>query len=287
MYTHKGHIFIISFFLLWSCSDKEDAIMKYNSNLSFLCGMNTIQTKGYTQFSNGNTAAIYSFTVGDISYFCGGTPMNTTASYYGLLIPDYPIYLPNGCYDFYSVSINTPSFNGLSFSNGRSGDMSNGKDYLWAANKGYNLHNGGVVNFLYNHVACQVKLRIAGNTRITNLSVNHVNYTLPATSGVKIDLSTGVVTMASSLEAPGIIQGNGNSRSFICLPCSIPMQIEFDINATIDGDSVFGKIYKGTLSQQLIGGYSYDIILNLNPDNTFATTCNIIPWQTIVDNITY
>jgi len=278
-------IFLIS--ILFGCSKEPSAPQEELNPVNFFCGLEQEQTKANSVFTSGNTAIIYAFASGEIAANIGGTPLNATASGSGLLSPTSTIFLPKGNYDFYSVSANNVSTPNISFTGGVSGDLANGVDYLWASNKNTTVNNGANVTFAYKHIACQLQIRIVANPRVSGLVVNSVKFTYPITSGVKKNLSTGSISSSGSVTALSNVAGSGNTRNFICLPCTVSSQVEININATIDGQPVTNKTYRATVNQALVGGNSYDIALNMNADNAFSTTCSIIAWQNISNSITY
>lgn len=285
-----SRIYIIIIFLmsiLFGCSKEPSAKQEEFNPVNFFCGLEQVQTKANSVFASGNTAIIYAYASGGTVVNIGGTPLNATASGSGLLSPTSTIFLPKGSYDFYSVSANNSLAQNISFTGGVSGDLANGVDYLWAGNKNITVNNGANVNFAYKHSACQMQIRIVVNPRVSGLVVNSVKFTYPITSGVKMNLSTGSISSSGSVTALNNVSGSGNTRNFICLPCTVSSQVEININATIDGQPVTNKTYRATVNQALVGGNSYDIALNMNTDNTFSTTCSIIAWQNISNSITY
>lgn len=278
-------IFLIS--ILFGCTKEPYAPRDELNPVNFFCGMEQEQTKANSVFASGNIAIIYAYALGGIAVNIGGTPLNATASGSGLLSPTSTIFLPKGNYDFYSVSANNSSAPNISFTSGLSGDLANDVDYLWADNKNTTVNNGANVTFAYKHIACQIQIRIVANPRVSGLVVNSVKFTYPITSGVKINLSTGSISSSGSVSALNYVAGSGNTRNFICLPCTVSTQVEINIGATIDGQPVTNKTYRATVNQALVGGNSYDIALNMNADNVFSTTCSIIAWQNISNSITY
>lgn len=283
-------IYIIIFFLmsmLFGCSKEPSAPQEEINTINFFCGMEQAQTKANSVFASGNTAIIYAYASGGIAANIGGTPLNATALGSGLLSPASTIFLPKGSYDFYSVSANNSLVQNISFTGGVSGDLANGVDYLWAGNKNITVNNGANVTFAYKHIACQLQIRIVANLRVSGLVVNSVKFTYPITSGVKMNLSTGSISSSGSVSALNNVSGRGNTRNFICLPCTVSTQVEININATIDGQPVTNKTYRATVNQVLVAGNSYDIALNMNADNVFSTTCSIVAWQNISNSITY
>lgn len=278
-------IFLMS--ILFGCS-KEPSVPQEELNLvNFFCGMEQAQTKASSMFASGNTSIIYAFASGGVAANIGGTPLEATSLGSGLLSPSSSIFLSKGRYDFYSVSANNSWAPNISFTGGVSGDLANGIDYLWAGNKNIEVDNGANVAFSYKHIACQLQIRIVANPRVSGLVVNSVKFTYPITSGVKMNLSTGSISSSGSVTALSNVAGSGNTRNFICLPCTVSSQVEININATIDGQPVTNKTYRATVNQALVGGNSYDIALNMNTDNVFSTTCSIIAWQNISNSITY
>lgn len=278
-------IFLIS--ILFGCSKESNDSSEEFNTVNFFCTMEHAQTKANSVFASGNTSIIYAFAEGGITSNVGGTPLNATASGSGLLSPASIIFLPKGHYDFYSVSANHSLAPNILFTGGVSGDLANGIDYLWAGNKNTDVTSGANVAFAYRHIACQMQIRIVDNPRVSSLVVNSVKFTYPITFGVKLNLSSGSISSSGSVTALNNVAGSGNTRSFICLPCAVSLQVEININATIDGQPVSNKTYRATVNQALVGGNSYDIALNMNTNNTFSTTCTIIAWQNISNLITY
>lgn len=238
----------------------------------------------YSTFAEGNAAIIFTYSGGSLSNNISGTPVTAICQTGGNLNTGNPLYLIKGNYDFYSVSNNSPNTINIVFTNGLSGQLNNGTDYLWAGNKGIAVINGGTVSFVYRRLACKINISINANSNVSNLSVNYVLLRLPSASGIKMSLSTGTVNNATSTNAPSIVPGSGNTRSFICLPSIAQTQIDVSLNANIDGETVNNRIYSTTINQSFLSGNSYDINLNLNTDNAFGVFVTVTPWQ--IDNIT-
>ena len=78
----------------------------------------------------------------------------------------YKMYLSNGVFDFYAVSINS-SMIPPTFSNGVSGVLSNGVDYLWWKCTDYDINGAQVtVPIVLNHSATQVVVEVNAGTGV-------------------------------------------------------------------------------------------------------------------------
>ncbi len=281
------YIIIIFTIILFSCSRDSYSPDESSNLVKFSCIKTKTATKAGSFFPNGNIATIHAYSQGKIEGSVGGTPTYATASVNGILTTESCIYLPKGYYDFYSVSENSSYVPDILFCNGLYGNLENFVDYLWAGNKNFHVDNGAYVTFEYQHMACQIQIKIESNDRVNGIEINSVMLTLPAKEGVKMDLTSGFIRSSEYVYAMSTLPGYGNSRNLICLPCNSPLQIEVNINACIDNQNVTNKSYGTTISQPLVGGKSYEIILMINPDNSISSTCNIVDWLTVINNISY
>jgi len=282
----KNHIFLL-LFLIEGCAGKDTWLIEPERAVEFRIQTDSSLTKTNSVFGSSNAAIIYAFRANDASSPLGHTPVTANATSYGELIATHPVYLQNGNYDFYSVSVNNSSIPSLIFNNGITNGLANGQDYLWASNEDCYVYSGKIVAFNYRHLACQIKISVLAGSNISSLAINYIKFTFPSTSGRTFNLSTGIISSSGSLSDLSIVPGSGMTRIFLTLPCTIPTQIEVNLNAAIDGEYTFGKSYYANLDYVLSGGYSYDITLTLCTDNTFNITSNISAWQTLSETITY
>jgi len=280
----KISLICLTILLLTSC----DKITDQQKIIRFFVKYATPAVKAsFSTFTNGYSALIFTYTNGSVSEIITGSPLNAISQNGGNLYTSTPLILPNGYYDFYSISNNSPSPINISFYNGISQELCNGVDYLWASNNAVGVNNGATVSFAYRHLACLINIYITPSINVINLNINYIRFTMPVNYGVAMNLANGTVNSSSSTTALSIVPGSGSTRSFICLPCIAQSQIEVSLNATIDGEIVNNRLYRANINQSYVSGNSYDIILNLNTENSLSLFVSVAPWQNKLLTITY
>lgn len=196
-----------------------------------------------------------------------------------------PMYLPNGNYNFYSVTTNSsinqnPNFNtdtGISTSN-----LSNGIDYLWWGNPNVSILTTTVnIPIIYSHCATQVVIKlVAGNGIVLN-SQTAATITPSNPANLTMNLKTGVINPATSLDSKTAAMGVSNFVSqFTMLPLSMSGKITTTFTVLINNEST-PRVYTVNIpvpSGGLAPGksYLYKAIVNAN-EITFDSV-NVIDW---------
>ncbi len=248
---------------------------------------NEVKTKAPTPFGTGNKATVIGFSAGaDVSVTppVAGTPVELTGGASGVLSPVTPVYLPKGNYDFYSVSTNDASSPGITFTSGISGQLVNGKDYLWA--KQSNIAQGGTVVLSYSHKAVFVEVNIAAGTGVSSLSVSSIRFTPAKPEGSsKMALSTGTIGSSSTKEVLTSMNLESLRGRYIMLPLSSQqLDVEVTVNAVIGGVSVSGKVYSASVpATTYLSGNYYTLNLTVSASSMTFSGSTVDDWvnQTI------
>lgn len=273
--------------MLPCCSINENPPEVPSGFIRFKCSIDNELTKSLTYMGNGVMAIIYAFNENSILYTVGDTPVTARSTGNGELLTNSALTLPDGVYDFYSISCNSSITPSLNICQGYSDQPENGIDYLWAFARQVNLTYGREVILNYRHIACKIRVTVSAGENVTSLSINDIKFTYPSSNGVALDLSQGTLSPSQSVESLSSIPGSGNSRTFIILPCRSAINIVVLLDANIDGEYKTGRRFLTILDSDLEGGIFYDITLTLNSDNTYTTTFDNKEWETISETITY
>ncbi|MEN6619419.1 MAG: fimbrillin family protein [Rikenellaceae bacterium] len=267
-------IIIYIVLIVLSCTKK---IENSESRITFY-GSHYRETKSSTTLENGTRVVIYAFEPNDINNPHSRTPMELFAAAGGVLTPATPLFLPRGSYDFYSVSLNKSSNSGITFSGGVSGQLSNGEDYLWASSKNSSVNGNTNIILTYKHTACKVNISINEASNISNVCITSVKYTLPSETALRMNLGNGTIQASASVSPLSTIPGTGNSRTFICLPCSAAMEVEIKLNAIIDGEPVTNKTFRASINAIFEQGNMYNIIYTLTSHQEFQALITSTIW---------
>lgn len=283
------HFAIIAIALLWSCQKEDKKISGERNEVQFFaCYNESLHTKATKSFTVGNKATIYACNEGSAptsSAFLNGTPLEATAISGGVLDPIKSLFVPKGSYDFYSVSQNDNNSHGLTFIEGDSEQLTNGKDYLWS--KAGPVQESEVVNFIYSHKAVGIEIAIYGGEGISSLDVTSIKFT-PSKPGhsTKLSLETGIIGKATQIESLTSLYVYGNKGSTIMLPLtSNSIEIEITANLTIGEDQVVGKKYSAILpAMEYKGGTFYTLNLTVLAASISFSGALLEDWETqIVD----
>ncbi len=209
-------------------------------------------TKAQLPFSAGNRSAIMVFESESVNRYYGGTPVIATASPDGELEPQNSISLVNGCYDIYSVSLNNSQNPPLVFANGFSGELVNGNDYLWAAQKNMVVDSDKVIVFNYKRLACLVTVKVIADSSFKNHIIRDIKLTVPKTDSIYINLSQGKINSSSVSDSLTSLSGYGSERSVIIVPKKGDTDIEIELDATINGFNITKRKYNATLDIEFI-----------------------------------
>ncbi|MDD3033324.1 MAG: fimbrillin family protein [Bacteroidales bacterium] len=273
--------------MLPSCSVNEYLPERASGFVRFNCSIDNETTKSFSYMVNGVMAIIYAFNENSIYYTVGDTPIAACSTGYGELLTNNPLNLPDGIYDFYSISYNSTITPSINFSQGYSDPPENGLDYLWASAIQMDLTSRREISLNYRHIACKIRVTINTGENVSSLSINDIQFTYPSNNGVALDLSQGVISPSQSVESLSSIPGSGSSRTFIVLPCTSPINVVVLMDASIDGEYNTGRRFQATLDSDLEGGKFYDITLTINSDNIYVTTFDKKEWEPILETITY
>jgi len=244
-------------------------------------------TKAPIPFPSGNRSTIFGYAAGanlTSATPVAGTPLEATGSGTGTLTPESALFLPKGSYDFYSVSLNSSTPAGLTFTSGVSPQLVNQRDYIWA--KHTSVAQGGSVTFAYTHKAVGVEVNIAAGTGVSSLSVTSIRFTpAKADASSKMTLSTGVIGQAADKDVLTTMNLNGLKGSYIMLPMSSQsLDIEVTVNATIGGVSQTAKVYSGSVPARVYSaGTYYTLNLTISATALSFTGSTVEDWtnQTI------
>ncbi len=203
--------------------------------------------------------------------FAGSTPVAATVSVNGEFVTEWPVYLPDGLFDFYSLSYNTDEVPFID-SYGVTTEVQNGKDYLWSGISPPLVNGNYSITFIYRHIATKIKLNLDCQIAGVTFTVNSISFTLPNATGTTLNLKTGVITPASSTLPLSVIPGTGSYREFFTIPCITAVSIEADVNLFTVNGSQENRKFSVQLNEHLTAGYSYIISLYLNPKNEGQVT---------------
>lgn len=267
---------------LSSCN-KEEIGIKTVEEMKFSASYNQeVVTKAPVPFTSGYKATIIGYVAGAAPLSAtpvAGTPLEATAGAGGVLTPSTAVYLPKGSYDFYSVSLNSSTPAGITFTSGLSEQLTNQKDYIWAKHTG--VSEGGVVTFGYNHKAVGVEINIAAGTGVTSMSVTSIRFTpTKPDASSKLTLSTGVIGVAADKDVLTSMSLSSAKGTYIMLPmASQAIGIEVTVNATIGGTAVTGKVYTGTIpARAYLSGTYYTINLTVSATSMSFTGSTVDDW---------
>ncbi len=163
---------------------------------------------------------------------------NYVAQQAGMLsgVSSYKMYLSNGTFDFYAVSTNSAA-RFPTITNGVSGALQNGVDYLWWSCTDYEIDNSQVtVPIIFNHAATQIVIELSAGDGIVLQQIASATLT-PPQSGSTLDLTTGVISPATGYATTTATMGvNGLTAQYTMLPLQTdtPMTLTLSINLNYD-----------------------------------------------------
>lgn len=150
----------------------------------------------------------------------------------------YKMYLPNGIYNFYSVSDNFSTFP-PTFSNGESEPLFNGIDYLWWKSAQQDVTSSQInIPIVFQHACTQVVINVAGGNGVTLNKL--VSATIaPPTPGATMNIFTGIIPSATTYGRPDKMGIKGLTAQYIMLPLKTdtPMQLALELNINNETDS--------------------------------------------------
>lgn len=151
---------------------------------------------------------------------------------------DYKMYLPNGIYNFYSVSDNFSTFP-PTFSNGESEPLFNGIDYLWWKSPRQDITSSQInIPIVFQHACTQVVINVAGGSGVTVNKLVSATITPPAPEAT-MNIFTGIIPPATTYGRPDKMGIKGLTAQYIMLPLKTdtPMQLTLELNINNETDS--------------------------------------------------
>lgn len=276
---------LCAFALLTSCEKEQRVEEEKMEAVRFLASyQEEVVTKAPAPFTVGNKSTIIAYKSGESplsSTPSAGTPLEATSATGGVLTPTTPLYLPKGSYDFYSVSQNTATAPGITFTSGVSAQLANNKDYLWAIVTSVN--EGGTVGFSYSHKAVGIEINITQGSGISGLTVTSIKFTpAKADASSKMSLATGEIGKAAQKDVLTEMALSGSKGSYIMVPLgSVSLDIEITANLTIGGIPVTGKKYLATIpARSYEGGTLYTLNLSVSATSLAFTSTVLQDWTT-------
>ncbi len=227
-----------------------------------------------SKLDNGVKATIYAYTngatvTGESGAAAAITSGNYTADGSGNFSgTNYTMYLAKGSYDFYVVSCNSTSTDAPQFTNGTSGELSNGVDYIWGKATGQSIpgteNNNISLGLAHKAVCIEITVKTTANSGIELVSwestagQDNTNATImpPAVSNCKMSLSdgsivaaTGVGTAAANMTTTAVSGTSGYTNdktataSYYMLPLaaasggssSLELTVTFKVKVKIEG----------------------------------------------------
>lgn len=150
----------------------------------------------------------------------------------------YKMYLPNGIYNFYSVSDNFSTFP-PTFSNGESEPLFNGIDYLWWKSPQQDVTSSQInIPIVFQHACTQVVINVAGGSGVTLNKLVSATITPPA-PGATMNIFTGIIPPATTYGRADKMGVKELTAQYIMLPLKTgtPMQLTLELNINNETDS--------------------------------------------------
>lgn len=210
---------------------------------------------------------------------------NYIAQQAGMLtgVSNYKMYLSNGLFDFYAVSTNS-SARMPTFSNGVSGALQNGVDYLWWECADYEVSGSQVtVPIVFNHSATQVVFELEAGTGVALQQIVSATITPPQT-GATMDLTTGVIAPATEYgTVPASMGINGLTAQYTMLPLQTtsPMVLTLSLNLNYDPTPHEYSVEVPVPDGALQAGSSYLFKAIIDADAVTFPSVEVTDWTTV------
>lgn len=198
-------------------------------------------------------------------------------------VSNYKMYLSNGLFDFYAVSTNS-SAKMPTFSNGVSGALQNGVDYLWWRCADYEVSGSQVtVPIVFNHSATQVVFELEAGTGVALQQIASATITPPQT-GATMDLTTGVIAPATEYgTVPASMGINGLTAQYTMLPLQTtsPMVLTLSLNLNYDPTPHEYSVEVPVPDGALQAGSSYLFKAIIDADTVTFPSVEVTDWTTV------
>lgn len=241
------------------------------------------------------------------TYYCGenpatkkehpATPFTVVSNLSGNLITanDFTLYLAAGYYDFYAISANSSSLNGLEFKMGQSNPLKNGVDYLWAQSRDITICSHSNIQFNFIHAATsiviEVSLLIDSLADLRYVELSRVLIGVPDTVQT-LNLANGKITLSSSITAPKEeMKIDSNRASYILLPLQKERAIPIELHITTisnTNEKLQEKYYFSLPSPAngFEGGTQYKYRVKISSSKIVFESTSVEPWyKQELDNI--
>ncbi|MFA6770781.1 MAG: fimbrillin family protein [Bacteroidales bacterium] len=248
--------------ILFSCIGENCSTCSQESNYKEQYRVNFLGnyaiTKSASVFPAGVETSIFTYYSGEdpsLKKEHLDTPLKAISNLSGNLIlaNNFALYLAPGYYDFYAVSTNYSSLNGLSFTMGQSNSLKNGVDYLWAQSRDITICGHSNIKFNFVHVAAAIIIELNTQTyskaHLEQASLSRATIGIPTTNQI-LKLATGKITPAKSTSAlRAEMFTNNNKASYIILPLkeNVDIPIELDITTISNSNQESKERYYCTL----------------------------------------
>jgi len=288
----KQFLFFMIAALLTSCGNLECDICDEKQTTGYCVTFNGsvgIQTKSGSYFSEGIKGLVYAYGSGDnprSSKSYPGTPIVTISDDGGNLFNETNLFMPKGEYDFYSISENKTNVPTIQFTDGISGSLRNGIDYMWAK-KSENIVQNTAVAFLFEHKAACISINVKEGTGVTGITLKSIKIALPDSTLSVMTLGTGEIVKSKSISSQlKEITISGLSSSAVILPLEESINLPFEIIADIKiGTEIFtSRKYTGVLKSPATGfsgGTIYKYSATVNASSISFTNAVIEDWKQI------
>lgn len=195
----------------------------------------------------------------------------------------YKMYLSNGVFDFYAVSINS-SMIPPTFSNGVSGVLSNGVDYLWWKCTDYDINGAQVtVPIVLNHSATQVVVEVNAGTGVVLQQIVSATISQPQTGAV-MNLTDGVIAPATSYASQPASMGiNGMRAQYIMLPLKTdtPMTLTLSLKMNYDPTPRTYTVQIPVPDGELAAGNSYLFSAIIDANTVTFPNVGVTDWTPV------
>ncbi len=266
-------------------SDSTIFMVSFSCNYEYGSGL----TKSTGTIGEGVRASVFAFSCGDNPErypSFPGTPVLTISDNFGNLSLKKGEYLfvPEGYYDFYSISENSKSELDIKVASGVSSTLENGMDYLWASFKDSYIAVNTNICFKFRHCSARLKIDFTGGEGVRDLQIERVSLAPPAKGGRMI-LSSGTISSADRLEdVSQEMLLSGLSAQFTMLPLNsgIKIPVEVELRAKFDGINPEYRKCKVVIpspAEGFRGGSSYNFIAKVYAHGLDLGEAVVLDWN--------
>lgn len=243
-------------------------------------------TRSLSPISKNVRAYIYAFS--GTATNASGSPIEQGAyqtANPGLLVglDSYNMTLPNGTYNFYAVSDNTP-FRAPSFSEGISAPLVNGIDYLWWSGQQQTVTSQQAsIPIVFMHSATQVSFELSAGQGIT-INQFVLAHLKASTEDGTMNLSTGIITPATGFQTAQSKMGvNGNLAQYIMLPVktSDSLWVSFDVIVNDENTARTYEVEVPLPGGELKSGDSYRFAAVIEANTVTFPSVDVRSWVNV------